>query len=261
MHKDLLIWLWRHFSHKSGAHFHPLQGGQWWHYLWNRMRCHKFLPVGISWWSSAQDTHFLTKTQIPLPATVRDGFTPCISRADKHDSSATRYQGVSTWLFDLWRIWVMNKFMGWKRQLRISHSRPDLQATHKSLSCSDIKIYAADKVTGLLGGSARQKTNWTLYLYLVSTNLAWQREASPALSCFFVRQFHLSGTGRICFLRAFFFFLQKQLPSQTGFTALQFQSASLSPSDSFLLCLNTAVHGAIMPSRDLTACMGSCGNQ
>lgn len=138
-----------HPYYQSIAHFHPFPKGQWWHYHWNGMRCHKLPPVGISWQSGDQDTHFLTHTHTNTIAYLMgfDGLIFSSSQADKHVSTAITYQGAGAWLFALWSIWVMNTFTGWQRQLRISHTCLDLQATCKLFSCSDIKPYVIDKVT------------------------------------------------------------------------------------------------------------------
>lgn len=104
--------------------------------------CGDFLAM----WRSG---HTLPHTNINAIAylMVFDGCIFSFCQADKHETPITSYQSVSTWLFDLWCIWLMDKFIKWQKQLRISHNCLDLQATRKSFSCSDIKLYVTDNVT------------------------------------------------------------------------------------------------------------------
>lgn len=133
------------------------------------MRCHELPPVGISRWS--EHTHVLTRTWMPLPIwwTVMDSCSALAAQTNM------RRQEKSTWLFDLWCVWVTNKFI---RRVRISHRYPDLQATSKSFSVTDKLTVLYSFEDGMKAVFDRKKEDafHCKTLYLVAT--IWQARVS-----------------------------------------------------------------------------------
>ena len=141
--KDILIWLWQQFNHKGRAYLFSLRTKKTMMALslkWDEMpqaaSCGDFLAIGThSSFHKHKRHRWFDGTYILLQPSGRTQL-PC------HQSLR-----CEPWLFDLWCTWVMNKFIGWQRQLRISHSCLDSQAARKLFSCSDIRLYVTDKVT------------------------------------------------------------------------------------------------------------------
>lgn len=143
----------------------------------------------VMWWSEHTHPHSGINTIAYLMGF--DGVIFCFSQADKHELPVI----VSSWLFDLWCKWVMNKFI---RQLRINC--PDLPVSHSLFQISRFvwliyRRFLYSIVTRLRTAGRQyltEKKNEACNcktVYLVAT--IWQTGVSSALNCFTVRQFHL----------------------------------------------------------------------
>lgn len=105
------------------------------------MRCHKLPPVGISWQCGDQDTHFLTHTQIPLP--TWQALMDLYPATAWLINTTPLLPNVRARTHTVWLVMTLTHghIHRMTKATRISHSRLDLQAPRKLLSCSDIKSY------------------------------------------------------------------------------------------------------------------------